>query len=107
MWCSRWKDFHLPLNPASRPRSFLAAAQIASSRSNMSALADLIADAKKLESKTFTMKEVAKHSAKKDCWMVIGGRVFDTTKFLDEHPGGPEIMTQQGGAWSQHGASGC
>ena len=28
----------------------------------------------------------------------ICGQVYDVTKFLDDHPGGPEVLFQQGGA---------
>jgi cytochrome b involved in lipid metabolism len=51
-----------------------------------------------LEATEFPMDEVKKHCERDDCWMAIGGRVFNTTAFLSEHPGGPEIMIQQAGA---------
>merc|ERR1740138_529585 len=35
-----------------------------------------------------TMAEVAKHTTKSDCWVVVSGQVLDVTKFLGEHPGG-------------------
>merc|ERR1719158_2762795 len=38
--------------------------------------------------KTFTLAEVAKHTAKSDCWVVLNGRVLDVTNFLPNHPGG-------------------
>ena len=34
------------------------------------------------------MTEVAKHSSKTDCWVVVDGQVLDVTSFLSEHPGG-------------------
>jgi len=34
------------------------------------------------------MEEVAKHTTKADCWVVVNGEVLDVTKFLSEHPGG-------------------
>merc|ERR550539_1075473 len=44
-----------------------------------------------------TMEEVAKHTAKTDCWVVVNGEVLDVTKFLKEHPGGElAIMTFAG-----------
>merc|ERR1712060_709061 len=36
----------------------------------------------------YTMEEVAKHTTKADCWVVVAGQVLDVTKFLGEHPGG-------------------
>ena len=32
--------------------------------------------------------EVAKHSKEDDCWCIIGGEIYDVTKFLPDHPGG-------------------
>jgi delta8-fatty-acid desaturase len=36
----------------------------------------------------FTMAEVAKHCTRSDCWVVLDGRAYDMTKFIDAHPGG-------------------
>merc|ERR1719352_2160462 len=36
----------------------------------------------------YTMDEVAKHTSKSDCWVVVDGQVLDVTSFLSEHPGG-------------------
>merc|ERR1719223_2702847 len=36
----------------------------------------------------YTMEEVAKHTSKTDCWVVVGGQVLDVTSFLADHPGG-------------------
>jgi predicted heme/steroid binding protein len=36
----------------------------------------------------YTMEEVAKHTSKTDCWVVVDGKVLDVTSFLSEHPGG-------------------
>ncbi|CAK9869535.1 unnamed protein product [Sphagnum jensenii] len=49
------------------------------------------------EKKTFDLKEVAQHKAQDDCWMVIHGKVYDVTKFLDDHPGGDEVLLQTAG----------
>merc|ERR1712063_247329 len=32
--------------------------------------------------------EVAKHTTKDDCWVVVAGQVLNVTNFLSEHPGG-------------------
>lgn len=37
---------------------------------------------------TLTEAEVAKHASRADCWISIGGEVYDVTRFLNSHPGG-------------------
>ncbi|PKI75054.1 cytochrome b5, seed isoform-like [Punica granatum] len=44
------------------------------------------------EKKVFTLAQVFQHSSREDCWLLIGGRVYDLTKFLEEHPGGSDIL---------------
>lgn len=36
----------------------------------------------------YSMADVAKHTSKTDCWVVVDGQVLDVTSFLSEHPGG-------------------
>ncbi|KAJ6941728.1 hypothetical protein NC651_007504 [Populus alba x Populus x berolinensis] len=42
--------------------------------------------------KVFTLAEVSAHNSPKDCWLVVEGRVYDVTKFLEDHPGGDEVL---------------
>ncbi|CAJ0608729.1 unnamed protein product [Cylicocyclus nassatus] len=44
-----------------------------------------------------TRKEVSQHNNNKSVWFVVGNKVYDVTKFLDEHPGGCEVLEQAGG----------
>ncbi|KAL8028065.1 hypothetical protein ABFS82_14G132800 [Erythranthe guttata] len=37
-------------------------------------------------------EDVAKHNNKDDCWLIINAKVYDVTPFLEEHPGGDEIL---------------
>ncbi|EYC18927.1 hypothetical protein Y032_0026g1457 [Ancylostoma ceylanicum] len=46
---------------------------------------------------TLTRKEVSQHNTNKSAWFVIGNKVYDVTKFLDEHPGGCEVLLEQAG----------
>jgi len=36
----------------------------------------------------YSMEEVAKHTTKTDCWVVVSGQVLNVTNFLADHPGG-------------------
>ncbi|KAG6436475.1 hypothetical protein SASPL_101375 [Salvia splendens] len=47
--------------------------------------------------KVFTLAEVSEHNNSKDCWLVIGGKVYDVTKFLEDHPGGDEVIISSTG----------
>ncbi|KAH0643377.1 hypothetical protein KY289_034351 [Solanum tuberosum] len=42
--------------------------------------------------KLFTMEEAAEHNTKDDCWVVIDGKVYDVSSYLDEHPGGDDVL---------------
>ncbi|KFY55443.1 hypothetical protein V496_07005 [Pseudogymnoascus sp. VKM F-4515 (FW-2607)] len=48
-------------------------------------------------SQEFTFAEVAKHNSKKDVYLVIHDKVYDTTSFVDEHPGGEEVLLDVAG----------
>ncbi|GER50775.1 cytochrome b5 [Striga asiatica] len=45
----------------------------------------------------FTLAEVSEHNTSKDCWLVISGKVYDVTKFLEDHPGGDEVLVSSTG----------
>ncbi|KAH8587600.1 FMN-dependent dehydrogenase-domain-containing protein [Bisporella sp. PMI_857] len=42
-------------------------------------------------------KEVAKHSSRESCWVIVHGKAYDVTEFLPEHPGGPKIILKYAG----------
>lgn len=45
-----------------------------------------------------TKAELEKHNTESDCWIVQYGLVMDLPEdFLNEHPGGPEVITSIGG----------
>ena len=54
-------------------------------------------DAPKAVTKVFDLEEVKKHTREDDCWLVVDGDVFDVTEFLDEHPGGFDIIISNTG----------
>ncbi|CAG9833579.1 unnamed protein product [Diabrotica balteata] len=47
--------------------------------------------------RVITLEEVSRHDTDKDCWVVIYDRVYDITEFLDEHPGGSELLLEYAG----------
>ncbi|KAJ2497211.1 hypothetical protein GGH96_005286 [Coemansia sp. RSA 1972] len=49
------------------------------------------------EVSTFTAAEIAKHNTREDVWILIHDKVYDVTKFLDEHPGGEEVILENAG----------
>ncbi len=44
-----------------------------------------------------TLEELEKHASHDDCWICVHGIVMDITKFLNEHPGGPDIIVNVSG----------
>jgi cytochrome b involved in lipid metabolism len=44
-----------------------------------------------------TLAEVEQHVTYDDLWLVIDGKVYDVTPFMDDHPGGGEIMLNAAG----------
>jgi len=47
--------------------------------------------------KRYTRAEVASHNTSKSSWIIIHNKIYDVTKFLDEHPGGEEVLLEQAG----------
>lgn len=47
--------------------------------------------------RALTRAEVRKHSAPDDCWMVLSGKVYDMTPFMEYHPGGASELMRAAG----------
>jgi len=48
-------------------------------------------------SEELSYSEVAKHSTKKDLYIVVHDKVYNASSFVDEHPGGEEVLLDVGG----------
>ncbi|KAI9163092.1 NADH-cytochrome b5 reductase 1 [Paramyrothecium foliicola] len=49
------------------------------------------------ETAEFTAQEVAAHKSAGDVWMVINEKVYNVSKYLENHPGGPEVLLEAAG----------
>jgi len=43
----------------------------------------------------YSLDDCKKHTSEKDCWLVIHGKVYDVTDFLDEHPGARRLSSRR------------
>jgi L-lactate dehydrogenase (cytochrome) len=44
-----------------------------------------------------TADTITKHHTRQSCWVVVEGHVYDLTEYLDDHPGGAEIILRYAG----------
>lgn len=47
--------------------------------------------------KQFTADEVAQHSKPGDCFVTLHGHVYDVTSYIDQHPGGKQVLLSRAG----------
>jgi len=47
--------------------------------------------------KKYGLKEIEEHNHKNSPWIVIHDGVYDVSKYLEEHPGGEEVLLEQAG----------
>ena len=58
-----------------------------------------------------SISEIKKHNSRDDCWSIVSGKVYNLTSFVQQHPGGIELIasicgTDGTAAFSnQHGSS--
>ncbi|CAH1130718.1 unnamed protein product [Ceutorhynchus assimilis] len=45
----------------------------------------------------YTTAQVKEHNSKGSVWILIHNDVYDVTPFLNEHPGGEEVLLEQAG----------
>lgn len=46
---------------------------------------------------SWNLEQVAQHNSPNSCWVIIKNNVYDVTDFLQEHPGGAEIILKYAG----------
>ncbi|CAL5337226.1 unnamed protein product [Camellia sinensis] len=44
------------------------------------------------EKKLFSFAEVSPHNVAEDCWIIINSKIYNVTDFMEDHPGGEEIL---------------
>jgi cytochrome b involved in lipid metabolism len=49
------------------------------------------------ELRIITKEELASHKDARSIWISIHDKIYDVTKFLEEHPGGEEVLLESGG----------
>ncbi|MCL7036553.1 hypothetical protein MKW94_026824 [Papaver nudicaule] len=47
--------------------------------------------------KIHSYEDLSKHNQIKDCWLLISGKVYDVTQFMDDHPGGDQVLLSTAG----------
>ena len=47
--------------------------------------------------RVISLAEVATHNDYNDCWLVVDDKVYDVSKFMEDHPGGPKPLVLYGG----------
>ncbi|KAL7373830.1 hypothetical protein ABVT39_015030 [Epinephelus coioides] len=45
----------------------------------------------------YRLSEIEEQNSFKSTWIIIHHKVYDVTKFLEEHPGGEEVLREQAG----------
>ncbi|XP_067837559.1 cytochrome b5 [Heptranchias perlo] len=51
----------------------------------------------KEEVKYYSLEELKQHNSGNSAWILIHNNIYDVTKFLEEHPGGEEVLKEQAG----------
>ncbi|BGP03112.1 Ceramide very long chain fatty acid hydroxylase SCS7 [Rhodotorula toruloides] len=55
------------------------------------------ADRATKRTRIYLRSEVEKHNTAKDCWVVHNNRVYDVSQFLEDHPGGDDLILNWAG----------
>ncbi|KAF5586147.1 L-lactate dehydrogenase (cytochrome) [Fusarium subglutinans] len=50
-----------------------------------------------LETRRVSLDDLRQHNTANDCWIAVHSKVWDITHFINEHPGGPEVLLSLAG----------
>ncbi|KAK3934591.1 hypothetical protein QBC46DRAFT_368113 [Diplogelasinospora grovesii] len=46
----------------------------------------------------FTLQQITEHNKPGDIWITIHGKVYDVSEYLDDHPGGKDVLLEMAGS---------
>ncbi|WWC59983.1 uncharacterized protein I303_102546 [Kwoniella dejecticola CBS 10117] len=46
---------------------------------------------------TYSLEQLKEHNTRESLWMLLHDKVYDITAFMDEHPGGDEVLVEEAG----------
>ncbi len=52
---------------------------------------------------SYSLAEIEKHGSAESCWMIIEGKVYDITRYVDRHPSRPEVLLKYCGKEATQG----
>ena len=58
---------------------------------------EVLGNEESVPDKQFTREEIEKHNKEDDCWIVVNGKVYDSTSVLEWHPGGKAAIMAHAG----------
>ncbi|KAF5657139.1 L-lactate dehydrogenase (cytochrome) [Fusarium heterosporum] len=51
-----------------------------------------------MDAKRISLDDLQRHNTATDCWIAVHSKVWDITHFINEHPGGPEVLLNLAGS---------
>ena len=51
-----------------------------------------------MDTQIVTKDELSKHTKDGDLWVLVDGKVYDVSEYMEDHPGGKEILLDHSGA---------